>query len=575
MNTAMSQHQSSPMFGRPDTLLSSAMAMDGSGLQQQQSQNLALPLALTRNQYSIECGGVLLDPATNEVCLLFYPDTSEWRLPMGKPDAMGRQGAPPAGTDASVAGCEPPAHAAQRQISLITGYRCTHVHPAVAAAGAQTRDKGGDPAAGTAAACAYIGPRMVEPLALQIEQRVVAQCDTPVLGGSAELPTANNGLALLTPPASASDAAALASATAAADDDYQLPRTPSTRLVMTYYYTAWLTQSRFEAKAATLPVGPAGSGSSSGSPAGGFEDGVLTTLGASTSPAAGKDGLPLAEVTWFKMDTAAQVLTHESDKLALREAIHRMSRLSASEAASQARYSALALAQHNQTATPSAAAAASAAAVDSADLPGANQSRAARGDATGLLLLQPTADAAAAGSNADSSAAGGGEAQTANETATESAPSSSSSSSSLSDGATKADDSAVAKTSSASRPSNLDIIRKTATSITKRGGSLFGKSKAAAIGANDAQSDNNKQLVSTKSKRQARQDQNPQQQHPSSSSPPNKQHLSAAAVNAATSTTANGKQTIVPRVMSIFYKLVGPSSSSSNNSNSNSNTTAA
>ncbi|KAJ2695168.1 hypothetical protein GGH99_000302 [Coemansia sp. RSA 1285] len=570
------------MFGRPDTLLSSAMAMDGSGLQlqqqqQQQSQNrsLALPLALTRNQYSIECGGVLLDPATNEVCLLFYPDTSEWRLPMGKPDAMGRQGSPPAGTDASVAGCEPPAHAAQRQISLITGYRCTHVHPAVAA---------GTPPA----ACAYIGPRMVEPLALQIEQRVVAQCETPVLGGTAELPNPtssnNSGLALLTPPASASDAAAalaLSPATVAADDDYQLPRTPSTRLVMTYYYTAWLTQSRFEAKAATLPVGPAGSSSSNiGNPAGGFEDGVLTTLGASTSPAvAGRDGLPLAEVTWFKMDTAAQVLTHESDKLALREAIHRMSRLSASEAASQARYSALALAQHSQT---SAAAADSA---DSADLLGANQGGMARGDAAaGLLLLQPAADAAAIGFGADSGAAGvGGEAQTANETAAESAASasaaSSSSSSSLSDGATKADDSAVAKTSSASRPSNLDIIRKTATSITKRGGSLFAKSKAAAVGANDTQSDSNKQLVSTKSKRQARQNQNQQQQQQqssSSSSPPNKQHLSAAAVSAATSTTANGKQAIVPRVMSIFYKLVGPSSSSSNNNNSNtSNATAA
>ncbi|KAJ1729409.1 hypothetical protein LPJ72_004991 [Coemansia sp. Benny D160-2] len=567
----MSQHPSSPMFGRPDTLLSSAMAMDGSGLQlqqQQQSQNqsLALPLALTRNQYSIECGGVLLDPATNEVCLLFYPDTSEWRLPMGKPDAMGRQGSPPAGTDASVAGCEPPAHAAQRQITLITGYRCTHVHPAVAA---------GTPPA----ACAYIGPRMVEPLALQIEQRVVAQCETPVLGGAAELPNAtssnNSGLAQLTPPASGSDAAAasaLSPATAAADDDYQLPRTPSTRLVMTYYYTAWLTQSRFEAKAATLPVGPAGS-TSAGNPPAGFEDGVLTTLGATAPPAAAaRDGLPLAEVTWFKMDTAAQVLTHESDKLALREAIHRMSRLSAAEAASQARYSALALAQHSQTA-----------AADSADLLGANQGRLARGEAAaGLLQLQPAADAAAIGFGADSGAAGvGGEAQTANETAAESAASasaSSSSSSSLSDGATKADDSAVAKASSASRPSNLDIIRKTATSITKRGGSLFAKSKAAAVGANDAQSDSSKQLVSTKSKRQARQNQSQsqsQQQPSSSSSPPNKQHFSAAAVSAATSTTANGKQAIVPRVMSIFYKLVGPSSSSSSNNNSNASNAAA
>ncbi|KAJ2378917.1 hypothetical protein IW150_000504, partial [Coemansia sp. RSA 2607] len=84
-------------------------------------------ISLTRSQYAMECGGVLIDPSTNEVCLLFYPDSSEWRLPMGRPDAMssehstaGKESAYVA-FESTVAGCEPPAHAAQRQISKITG----------------------------------------------------------------------------------------------------------------------------------------------------------------------------------------------------------------------------------------------------------------------------------------------------------------------------------------------------------------------------------------------------------------------------------------------------------------------
>ncbi|KAJ2806308.1 hypothetical protein H4R20_001733, partial [Coemansia guatemalensis] len=127
-------------------------------------------VALTRNQFAQECGGVLLDPGTNEVCLLFYPDTSEWRLPMGRPDAMAAINSTATGAQAnkasesavepSMAGCEPPAHAAQRQISQITGYRCSHLHPTVTANSQKD-------------ACAYMGPQMVEPLALQIEQRPV------------------------------------------------------------------------------------------------------------------------------------------------------------------------------------------------------------------------------------------------------------------------------------------------------------------------------------------------------------------------------------------------------------------
>ncbi|KAJ2813752.1 hypothetical protein H4S07_000443 [Coemansia furcata] len=209
----------------------------------------ALSIALTRNQYALECGGVLLDPTTSEVCLLFYPDSSEWRLPIGRPDLPTT--ADPAHTPLapSVAGCEPPAHAAERLIAQITGYRCSHLHPAVSS-------------------CGYRGPQMVEPLALQIEQRT-----TPMT------PDPESSL-----------------------DDDDVPRVPTAgQYVLTAYYMAWLTQSRFEQRAATLPVGPAN--------------------GLSTQAL-----MPLAEVTWFKMDTAAQVLSHASDKLALREAIHRMAR---------------------------------------------------------------------------------------------------------------------------------------------------------------------------------------------------------------------------------------------------------
>ncbi|KAJ2555328.1 hypothetical protein EV175_002293 [Coemansia sp. RSA 1933] len=515
--TVVSLQPNSPTPCHPDNISSA----DGST----PMPHHQLSLALTRNQYSLECGGVLLDPATNEVCLLFYPDTSEWRLPMGKPDAMERHHAgapPPSGTDPSVAGCEPPAHAAQRQISLITGYRCTHLHPAVAA---QTKDA-------SASACAYIGPHMVEPLALQIEQRVVALSDT-----TSNSPSMDLGAAVANVAAAVSTSTAMAANAAAADDDYQLPRSSSSRLVMTYYYTAWLTQSRFEAKAATLPVGPAAHGSSS--------DGVLTLGSASTTAAtsAGKEGLPLAEVTWFKMDTAAQVLTHESDKLALREAIHRLTRLPAPVAATQARYAATALAiQHQEHLLQ--------------QQPQPQQHQDLGGDLFGASDLQQVSSPSHMQTSVDVVVA----AQTANESSTEASASSLSSSSSMSDGATKADESNATTKMTTGRPSNMDILRKTATSISKRGGSLFAKSKAAAVSpppTSDSAANEKQQMavVSIKESKSSKKQSPPPQK--------SKQQITTAAVTAATT----GKQAIVPRVMSIFYKLVGPSSSSNNNNN--------
>ncbi|KAJ2772208.1 hypothetical protein IWQ56_001481 [Coemansia nantahalensis] len=226
-------------------------------------------LALSRGQFAQEFGGVLLDPTTNEVCLLFYPDTSEWRLPMGRPDAP----------EELTVGCEPQAHAAQRQISAVTGYRCTHIHPTV---GAHSDTP-----------CAYIGPQMVEPLALQIEQRAT-HCTRP----STDTTQAADG----------------AEADPHDDPDGYHQRPQTSHFVLTHYYMAWLTQNRFESKAATLPVGPAAAM-------------LVIELTDSTLNRQPARALPLAEVTWFKMDTAAQVLTHAADKLALREAIHRLVRL--------------------------------------------------------------------------------------------------------------------------------------------------------------------------------------------------------------------------------------------------------
>ncbi|KAJ2339809.1 hypothetical protein GGH91_004369 [Coemansia sp. RSA 2671] len=329
-----------------------------------------LSIALTRDQYALECGGVLLDPTTNEVCLLFYPDTSEWRLPIGRP-TLTTDGP----YEASVSGCEPPPHTAERLITQITGYRCTHLHPAL-------RD------------CAYVGPHMVEPLALQIEQRSKPQGE-PEVDESDENPA---------------------------------PRQGAGQYVMTCYYLAWLTQSRFEQRAATLPVGPS--------------NGLL----------------PLSEVTWFKMDTAAQVLSHASDKLALRETIHRMARC---------------------------------------DIP--RPPAPAPVEPPAEIAEEPVAPDSASGT--ESSAA-------------------------LSDAATKTVATSVApRAASPGAARNLDLLRKTATSLGRRGGLLIRSGRSSGDVEKSAD---------------------------------------AAAVGRPASTpqelVARAKPQI-PRVLSIFYKLVGSSSS--------------
>ncbi|KAJ1724593.1 hypothetical protein LPJ53_001183 [Coemansia erecta] len=493
-----------------------------------QSPTSSLSISLTRSQYAIECGGVLIDPTTNEVCLLFYPDSSEWRLPMGRPDAMAGEHST-AGKDAAyvaaeptVAGCEPPAHAAQRQISKITGYRCSHLHPTVAAQAVENP-------------CAYMGPLMVEPLALQIEQRVTPapaaataggslkpQADAPALDDSEAKPSTDasaglGGSDLFSPLADFHDAHGqritlpqLQSADtdnddddneALADDNTPLSavmadsesvyhhRLSTCQYVMTYYYMAWLTQSRFEQRAATQPVGPA-----AGANAGAAEALAMSSvLGPSSAATRSQPNMPLAEVTWFKMDTAAQVLSHETDKMALREAIHRLSRYGAPRA--PLAYSAAVLAddaarqgadrqapqhvhQHKGAAKAAAAAAAASAAAPAA-------AAAAADSAVGM-----------GGSDAISSAASSSEAS--------------------SDGATKAE---TAVAIPAAR--NMDIIRKTATSLGKRGGMLV---KAARQGR-----------AST-----------------SAATP-----AGDAAARASTASDPGAKKPGMPRVLSIFYKFMG------------------
>lgn len=291
----------------------------------------SLSIALTRSQFANECGGVLIDPDTQEVCLLFYPDTSEWRLPIGRPDTMSSvhnvtvanfhiPDAAYESPEPSAAGCEPMAHAAQRQISLITGYKCAHIHPAVSSQAIKPEQQ-----------CSFTGgPQMVEPLVLHIEQRALP---APLLNISKRVQRSKT----LPPTKAAADPAVVAkpkdrksalmlippinsggdfSSTLednqvkeedtgdkqvedVEDDNLPLVVPPSTnsQYVMTHYYIAWLTQNRFDSK----------SGSS--------------------LPVSGSKRLPLAEATWFKMDTAAQVLTRDTDKLALREAIQRIALL--------------------------------------------------------------------------------------------------------------------------------------------------------------------------------------------------------------------------------------------------------
>ncbi|KAJ2001374.1 hypothetical protein GGI04_003766 [Coemansia thaxteri] len=344
----------------------------------------------------------------------------------------------------SVAGCEPPAHTAQRLISQITGYRCTHLHPAI------------DPATG----CAYVGPQMVEPLAMQIELRAAAPA------------------AAVHPAEPLSDDS---------DDPAEPPRHTATlssvssfQHVITCYYMAWLTQSRFEQRAATLPVGPAGAP-------------------APATPNA-QPTMPLAEVTWFKMDTAVQVLSHESDKLALREAIHRLTRLPAPTTRSAA------------LATPSAAPLC------------INKDKGAEA---------PVEDEEARATRLAVAAL-----HMAEVSPLEEAPSLSSVG--FSDAATKTG------TTSANTPArvvsppgvrNLDLLRKTATSLSKRGGLLIRRPTEA-----------------------------------TAPSPPNAVSMPLVAANnsaqqATAQRSASAPQDLVarrkphiPRVLSLFYKLVGSSS---------------
>ncbi|KAJ2713415.1 hypothetical protein H4R19_002265 [Coemansia spiralis] len=378
-------------------------------------------LALTRGQFAQEFGGVLLDPTTNEVCLLFYPDTSEWRLPMGHPDAP----------DEHTVGCEPQAHAAQRQISAVTGYRCSHIHPTVAAH--------------ADAPCAYIGPQMVQSLALQIEQRAIA-CSRPS--------TDNTALGADGADADTND-----------DPDGHHQRPLLNQVVLTHYYMAWLTQNRFESKAATHPVGPA--------------DCRPTRT------------LPLAEVTWFKMDTAAQVLTHAADKLALREAIHRLARLP--EPTPPFGYSAVL-----RPAPPSPCL--SAASIDKPLAPAvtaADSQRATLGPIEPpppLLPLMPLAQSSAA--------------------------------SNVSDGTTRTTGSGSRALAPAAR--NFDLIRKAATSLTKRR-PLFAARQQQSAAALDIE--------------------------PQAGGSSSERLLPGAPSSAAAAEPP--KRAVVPRVLSMFYRLVG------------------
>ncbi|KAJ2450269.1 hypothetical protein EV183_004393 [Coemansia sp. RSA 2336] len=386
------------------------------------SSGLAQPIVLTPGQFAVDCGGVLLDPGTNEVCLLFYPDSSEWRLPMGRSQLM--SGSEKCPMEASTAGCEPTAHAAQRLIAQATGYRCSHLHPSVSQSAPQN-------------ACAYIGPQMVEPLALQIEHRKPESSprsspdpfdfsDTGLLSDSTsqtDTPDARDGQG-------ESDGNA-----GPAEDSGHQPR--SSQFVMTYYYMAWLAQNRFESRAATHPVGPAN------------ED-----------PGQQSRALPLAEVTWFKVDTAAQVLTNASDKAALREAINRLTRLALPE--------------------------------PPFTFAEALVEKAAKPESVKPEVTEETESCSSA---------------------------------SLSDGATKAENSSAAASrmlmpSNSSNSRNMDILRKTATSIGKRSGSIFKKR------ANSSEED--------------------RPQTSTAASPGQKPIIVA-------------RRNTMPRMFSIFYKMVGSS----------------
>ncbi|KAJ2316579.1 hypothetical protein GGI00_006975, partial [Coemansia sp. RSA 2681] len=244
---------------------------------------------------------------------------------------------------------------------------------------------------------------MVEPLALHIEQRTASSSHSTNGSGSA---SSSPDLALDDLPI--------------ADDVSHHPRlSPACQYVLTCYYMAWLTQSRFEQRAATLPVGPAAASSSS------------EPLATNATTNNGQQ-MPLAEVTWFKMDTAAQVLTHASDKLALREAIHRLAR------------SDMPRAPFAYATTITAAATTATILPDSTTVDAPLQEPV-------ILADEAMGASSDAGSSAESSAG-------------------------FSDAATKTgttNEMRVVSPAAGATRNNLDLLRKTATSLSKRGGLLI------------------------------------------------------------------------------------------------------
>ncbi|KAJ2035996.1 hypothetical protein GGH92_002976 [Coemansia sp. RSA 2673] len=200
--------------------------------------------------------------------------------------------------------------------------------------------------------------------------------------------------------------------------------------------------------------------------------------------------MPMAEVTWFKMDTAAQVLSHASDKLALREAIHRMTR---------------------------------------GDVP--------RQPFTySSILKAPTPVQAEAPEITEEVAVNSDVASSAE------------SSAGFSDAATKTGTTVTpSRVVSPSGVRNLDILRKTATSLSKRGGLLIRSGRNST--AKDEESDDN-------AKRSP----------PATASMPLVTANQAAAAAAAARPASTPQDLVVrtkphfPRVLSIFYKLVGSSS---------------
>ncbi|KAJ2844492.1 hypothetical protein J3B02_004948 [Coemansia erecta] len=424
----------------------------------------------------------------------------------------------------SVAGCEPPAHAAQRQISNITGYRCSHLHPMVATQAQKNP-------------CAYMGPQMVEPLALQIEQRTTP-ANVPQTAGTnqqklqlaAAIDSDGESQAEATPLATTTDTADLfsplstglhdsqhlalrqlqtdtgnkvlsdetpaATQTVATDAESVYHHRLSTcQYIMTYYYMAWLTQSRFEQRAATQPVGPAAESAPS----------VVATTSV-LNPTRSSPSMPLAEVTWFKMDTAAQVLTHETDKMALREAIHRLARFGSPS--TPFAYSEVVL---KQDATGHAIA---------KDTVAPSKPNAATG---GLVHATKTTSATTTTDSAAVAMASSIDSATSSSGASSAAMSSD-------DGATKAE---TAVALPATR--NMDLIRKTATSLGKRGGMLV---KAARQGRASTSAGSQQSAAATAAG-----------------------NRSSNADRARSSDSADAhKKAAMPRVLSIFYKFMGSSS---------------